>query len=621
MDIHEDELSRIADDLQRNLTAPVPDTPAFLDRCLSRLKAVPHSVSPPKRIAVLFDVAAQYYFHGQKVFSGVEPIALAVMLSDQAGDKSQLRKALNLQGLILSATNNLTDAVNSLLRALDLAEQLGEQYFVVAAWINIATAFSDATLFTDARVSFERALAMACELPDSAEARYAAAKALHGSAFCSLRLHEYLRGLDSVEEAIALLQEPTNRDQEQARVLTESTYVRLLLATNRIEEAVARSEYARAMAERAKSARASLSAASTRGLVEVYSGHQDVGLSRIAGAVEQARKHSDLLYETLQASVLGFERAGKPDRAVSAHREVMMRMRRANQEAIELHQALHLQRLQLPAPDAAGLEALEATDEKLKANLMELAAKQYEFLEQIAMRVELREEPAGEHAFRVAMWAKMLAIETDMSEAEATRLEQAARLHDIGKIVIPDSVILKKTALSAGERHIIETHAANGADMLSRARLPYATLAEEIARHHHEHWDGGGYPEQLAGNAIPLPARIVGLCDAFDAMVHDRVYRRAHTVEEALGQIARERERQFDPHLVDRFIPLVRRIYREYKNVNAFLTSVAQTTTLSAIRRSVEERATRSELDSAEANEQPRQQPQSRFRRTPDKPT
>jgi putative two-component system response regulator len=617
---HEDELTLLEEALRKNLAAPTPDTPAFLEECGRRLRAVPVSVAPKRRIAVLIDIASQYYLHGQKVFSAIEPIALAVMLAEQEGDRPLLRKSLNIQGTILGATNNVTDAIASLLRSLDLAEELGEQIFIVATWINIALAFMEATLFTDARLCYERAFAKAASLPDNSTTRNVAAKALHGSALCSLRLHEYVRGLDSIEEAIALLDEPVDRDQEQARVLAEATYVRLLLATNRVEEGAGRVPLALEMAERSRSLRASLAAATTRGLVEVYSGKHDLGLSRIASAIENARALPGSLYETLHTAVLAQERAGRADRAMSTHRELMMRMRKANQEAIEQHQRLHLQRLSLPEPDAAGLEALETTDEKLKNNLVDLAAKQYEFLEQMAMRVELREEPKGQHAFRVAMWAQMLAIEADMPEAEAAELEQAARLHDIGKVVIPDSVILKKTALSSGERQIIETHAANGADLLARSKMPYARLAEEIARYHHEHWDGGGYPEQLAGNAIPLAARIVGLCDAFDAMVHDRVFRRAYTMEEALGQIARERERQFDPKLVDLFIPLVRRIYREHRDVNAFLARVAETASLSSVRRSVEERASRSELDEDRANEQPRQQQQARFRRSSEKP-
>lgn len=622
MESHEDVLASIEDALKQNLAAPAADTPAFLDECSRRLKAVPLSLAPRRSVAILIDVASQFYIHGQRVFGAVEPIALAVMLAEQEGDKQALRKATNIQGLILGATSNVTDAIRSFMRSLDLAEELGEPYFVVATWINIAIAFLDATLFTDARASFERAISMASRLPDSPPVRYAAAKALHGSAICSLRLNEYLRGLESVEEALSLLDAPQDRDQEQTRVLVEATYVRLLLATNRVDEAIKRAEIAQPMAERSRSVRATLAATTTRGLVEVYSGRTDLGLSRIASAVQLARSLPGSLYETLQASVLAQEKAGHPDRAVSAHRELMMRMRKANQEAIEQHQALHLQRLGLPTPDEAGLLVLESLDAQLKQKLMAIAEKQYEFLEQMAMRVELREEPKGEHAFRTATWARLLAIETGVGTSEADSIERAAHLHDIGKVVIPDSVILKKTALSKAEREIIETHAATGAELLARAKLPYAHLAEEIARYHHEQWNGSGYPDGLSGKAIPLAARIVGLCDAFDAMVHDRVYRRAYTMEEALGEIARERERQFDPELVDAFIPLVRRIYAEHEDVNAFLSSTAQTTSLSTVLRTVEARASRDVRAGEDlGNEQVRQQQRARFLQSPGKPS
>ena len=256
-------------------------------------------------------------------------------------------------------------------------------------------------------------------------------------------------------------------------------------------------------------------------------------------------------------------------------------------------QQQHLQRLGLPDPDAASLRAIEDKDVSLKQKLEDAAAKQGEFLEHMALTVELREEDSGEHAFRVAMWAHLLALEHGIDPEEAKRIELAARLHDIGKVVIPDSVIRKRTALSQGERQLIETHAATGADFLVRAKVPYAALAEDIARYHHESWSGEGYPDGISGDAIPLPARIVGLCDAFDSLVHHRPWRPAWRVEEALGHLVRESSRQFDPTLVEQFIPLVRRIYARHDDVDAYLAQSAQQTPLWTMRRSLVERLSR----------------------------
>ena len=251
-------------------------------------------------------------------------------------------------------------------------------------------------------------------------------------------------------------------------------------------------------------------------------------------------------------------------------------------------------------------------DEALKQKLEDAATKQGEFLEHMASTVELREEDSGEHAFRVAMWAHLLALEHGLDPDEAERVELAARLHDIGKVVIPDSVIRKRTALSQGERQLIETHAATGADFLIRAKVPYAALAEEIARYHHEAWSGEGYPDGISGDAIPLPARIVGLCDAFDSLVHNRPWRPGWRIEEALGHLVRESGRQFDPELVEQFIPLVRRTYATHEDVDAYLARSAQQTPLWTMRRSLVERLMRP-APGEQANDQLRQQQLSRL--------
>lgn len=593
MDSYEARLDELEQELKQAIAVPPPDLPSFIDSWLGRLRTIPFSVAPQRRVALLIDAAGQYYLHGQRVFNAVEPIALAVMLAEQGGELAQLRRALSIQGLILTATRNTPDALRSLLRALELAERMDDAQGVAAAWVNIAVTFFDATLYNDARVCYERGATTASSIEDAGVAVHLRCRALYGAAQCDLYLHEYLPGIDACEEVIQLLREPKDREQEQVRALVEGTYAQLLLALHRVEDAAAHATVAREMAVRSGAARAKILAATVSGLVEVYRGNVDVGISRIVAVRDQSKILASTYHDALRASVSAYEKAGQPDRALSMNRELMMHVRNLHREAIMQQQQQHLQRLGLPDPDTASLRAIEDKDEALKKKLEDAAAKQGEFLEHMALTVELREEDSGEHAFRVAMWSHLLALEHGIDPDEAQRIELAARLHDIGKVVIPDSVIRKRTALSQGERQLIETHAATGADFLVRAKVPYAELAEEIARHHHEAWSGEGYPDGISGDAIPLPARIVGLCDAFDALVHERPWRSAWRVEEALGHLVRESGRQFDPVLVEQFIPLVRRIFATHADVDAYLAQSAQQTPLWTMRRSLVERLSR----------------------------
>lgn len=607
------QLDALEQDLRRNIAAPPADLPAFLDDWLRRLRGIPFSVLPSRRVGLLIDVASQYYLHGQKVFNAVEPIALAAMLAEQQGEQSLLRRALSVQGLVLTATRNTPDALRALMRALDIAEGMGDAYGTAVAWVNISVTFLEATLYLDARVCYQRADEMARFVQNDSQRSSLQARALHGAALCGLYLHEFLQGVESCDQALRLLNEPHDREQEQLRALVEATYAQILLALNRVDEAAQHAASAREMAVRSGAARAKISAATVSGLVEVYKGNVDVGISRIVAIRDQAKALAPSYQDALRASINAYERAGQPDRALSMNRELMMHVRNVHREAILQQQQQHLQRLGLPDTDTAILRVLEDKDEALKQKLEDAAAKQGEFLEHMALTVELREEDSGEHAFRVAMWAHLLALEHGIDPEEAQRIELAARLHDIGKVVIPDSVIRKRTALSQGERQLIETHAATGADFLIRAKVPYADLAEEIARYHHECWSGEGYPDGISGDAIPLPARIVGLCDAFDSLVHQRPWRPAWRVEEALGHLVRESARQFDPKLVEQFIPLVRRTFAKHADVDAYLAQSAQQTPLWTMRRSLVERLLRP-APGETVNDQTRQQQLARLK-------
>ena len=150
-----------------------------------------------------------------------------------------------------------------------------------------------------------------------------------------------------------------------------------------------------------------------------------------------------------------------------------------------------------------------------------------EIVYRLARAAEYRDDNTGEHTRRVGRLSGALARTLGLSDGDAAMIERAAPLHDVGKVGVPDAILLKPTALAPGELDIIRTHPAMGARILSGSRVPLLRMAEEIAHAHHERWDGRGYPHGRSGEGIPLAGRIVALADAFDAMTHDRPTSRA----------------------------------------------------------------------------------------------
>jgi putative two-component system response regulator len=193
--------------------------------------------------------------------------------------------------------------------------------------------------------------------------------------------------------------------------------------------------------------------------------------------------------------------------------------------------------------------------DRVKERTRELEAERVETLERLALAAEFRDDDTGQHTKRVGRISALLARALGLPEAHVERIRHAAPLHDIGKIGIPDQILLKPGQLTPEEFEIIKTHTTIGAKILLGSRSPLLQMAEEIALTHHERWDGGGYAG-LAGEAIPLAGRIVALADVFDALTHDRPYKRAWPVEEALAWIAGQRGRQFDPAVVEAFLRL-----------------------------------------------------------------
>ena len=174
-------------------------------------------------------------------------------------------------------------------------------------------------------------------------------------------------------------------------------------------------------------------------------------------------------------------------------------------------------------------------------------------LRRLALVAEYRDDNSPEHTQRVAALAARMARHLGESDRVVWLVRQAAPLHDLGKIAVPDSILLKPGRLEPEEFEVVKTHAVLGARVLADGDTDVLTVAEEIARSHHERWDGGGYPDGLAGTAIPLVARLVAVADVFDVLVHERPYKEAWTVEDAAGEIRAAAGTQFDPGVVAAF--------------------------------------------------------------------
>jgi len=221
-----------------------------------------------------------------------------------------------------------------------------------------------------------------------------------------------------------------------------------------------------------------------------------------------------------------------------------------------LHQALQRQNHSLEDSVQVRTIELESARQRITDYARQLESAQFETLERLARAGEFRDDETGLHTQRVGVTTALLAQNLGFSLVRLPWLQQAARLHDLGKIGISDRILLKPGKLTHEEFEIMKTHAVIGADLLQGGESELFQMAQRIAASHHERWDGSGYPYGMRGEEIPLEARIVSLVDVFDALTHDRPYKTAWTVEDALAVIQQQSGRQFDPRVVQEFLRL-----------------------------------------------------------------
>ena len=587
-------LEAVARVLDPERVAPTAHTARVFARTLE-LIAVLKPESETLALAECLLSIAKYAYVSSHALKGLAAAERAVELIRRLGTRALLRKTLTIRGVLLADTGNLPMAIEAYAEALEIAVELNDAFAEAAVCNNLGAALIYAAQYEDAIACLERVKT----LTEGHEfLRAAREAALNNIALACLHLEDYGRGLRAAKEAVELDAKPATANARLTRVLGETHYTRLLLEVDAPQAAKQRCEIAKRIAHESGLERAELYAGMAEGLCEVHSGMLDVGLSRLSKLLERARVLKGSLRDVLIAMVKANEVAGRTDVALVYLRELMMHTKDVQQENALLHHRLHLEQLEQkqklqpgPSPDTL----MAQREVRLRGRLVEQVAHQelmksrIEMLERLAVTAELRDDTTGEHSYRVGKLASLLAQEFGCDDDTVFMIDLAARLHDIGKIGIPDGILLKADRLNEVEMKLMQTHAMIGSEILAQSNVPHMKMAEEIARFHHEHWGGTGYPFGIGESAIPLAARITALADVFDALTHRRPYKEAWSVDAALDEIAKLKGRQFDPELTDLFLALVPRLLREVGDLDAFLGQAARESRFIQARRKIAE--------------------------------
>jgi putative nucleotidyltransferase with HDIG domain len=618
-----DELSAIEQRIAQ-LRAERADEPTGTERArllVDEIAKMPSQPDTGRQIEALREIGRYISVRGADAAIKVRAADVAVAKARETDDRALLGLARNMQAVALVYGRQYSPASEALAEALALTIDTGPQHAIEMVLLNIAVLFALGFEFHKAIAMWEALVAGSP--PTDCDGWGNRANALSNLADTrtrialqedSTQIKESLLSRALVE---AMLSKQILEEQEVpwvVRMLSwklENNHARVLFAMGRTVEAVQQARIAVEMARSVGSQEGWASGTALLAACEMSLGKVQSGKARLETVLEQLRAEGwDLLVSALndiyEIAAVAFDDVGESDKGRQLLEELNHLGGRRRMMEILAGQELHLRRLGMPV--ASGMEVdmsggltaslMRRAEQRTAAEALATAGDDPEAfrrwlelsvepLQRETIIAESADDPSGEHCFRVGKLASLLGEAVGLDARACTAIEVAARLHDIGKTTVPGPILFRRGLWRAAELQAMRLHASAGAEMLNRCKLPGLRAAEQVARHHHERWDGEGYPDRLAGRAIPLVARIVAIADAFDAMTHRRSYREAMSVDAALAQITMLGEAQFDPELCRRFVPMVQQLQQRHPDLDAFLGERAKDGAFARARRSL----------------------------------
>ncbi|HET6323639.1 MAG TPA: HD domain-containing phosphohydrolase [Planctomycetaceae bacterium] len=278
----------------------------------------------------------------------------------------------------------------------------------------------------------------------------------------------------------------------------------------------------------------------------------DIAMPHVSG-IELLRQIRQVYPDTAVLMLTGLQTTAKAIEALTAGAYgYLIKPVRAKEFLAQVEHGLEWHRFQVERR-----QYTELLEQRIREQTQTIQWAHEETIHRLVAAAASRDLETGEHLVRTGLYSEILARAAGWSPAETERIRLAAPMHDIGKIGLPDAILRKQGGLTPDERSVMQRHTITGAALLAGSNSPVLCMAREIAMCHHEHWDGSGYPHGLVAAAIPEAARILAIADVYDALIHDRIYRRALVEQDVLRIMSAENGRQFDPTLMTDFFTVL----------------------------------------------------------------
>jgi putative two-component system response regulator len=542
------------------------DTAVF-DRATQAARLISLSKHPEPLstcIHILLDVAAAHVPRG-RTREAMDLVEAALRLSLGPSSKAERRRCCNVYALLSTDIGLPARAVEFALRAAAIAQEMKDDVSVAAAFSNMTSALFSMGLY---RETISVSLRIVRRFSEDERCRSFVAGARSNMGAAALALQHYSLAAESAGEACDAMGLPKDLLGVLNRMAAEGIWLKSAIGLKQDQVIHARLKIINGLANSFVSPRIELNRKLAEAAFEIYAGDLTVAVTKLLGLKQQTKEMPTLYRDNLVLLVKAYEKGNDHTGALLYLGELVEFLATSQVTKVRaLLQMIHEQ-VQTPMPGKDDVRAIiKAIQRAPGAHAVEVEVPESMYrdaFERLAVSAELREDSKGRHAYRVGKLTGLLALEAGYDRRFALDAELAARLHDIGKLGIPDGILIKPGKLTPAEFSAMRHHTTVGAQILAQCTHPAFRLAEQIAHYHHEKWDGTGYPAGLKGAVIPEIARIAALADVYDALTHARAYKHAWAHEESVDEMRRMSGTHFEPRLVDLFVPMVDKLRKKY---------------------------------------------------------